>query len=81
MAFYTRLRFQGHMAGDACAIVTRGGLEIHFFSHPTLVPEESFAGCYARVANVVALYESLAAAELPRTGIPGMEVLEDKPRG
>lgn len=83
LAFYGRLGFKGQIvgAGDAYAILTRGDLELHFFLHATLAPEESWAGCYLRVADVEPLYASFAAANLPAHGIPRMTAIEDKPWG
>jgi len=83
LAFYGRLGFEGEVMGegDSYAILTRGRLELHFFLHTELVPAESSAGCYIRVANVEALYQAFASAKLPFAGIPRMHALEDKPWG
>jgi len=82
VTFYRRLGFEGgvHSHGDY-AILTRGTLELHFFTHGELVPEDSSAGCYLRVLDVDAIYCAFAAAELPRQGIPRMDALQDKPWG
>lgn len=79
--FYARLGFDGEIVGDAYAILTRGDVEIHFFLHTTLVPAESSAGCYVRVADVAPLYLAFQAAKLPHQGIPRMDRLADKPWG
>jgi catechol 2,3-dioxygenase-like lactoylglutathione lyase family enzyme len=83
VAFYRALGFEGgpHAADAGYAILRRGAVELHFFSHPTLVPADSFAGCYIRVLDVESLYRAFLASPLPRTGIPRMERLEDKPWG
>ncbi len=83
LAFYARLGFGGEILGaaDDYAIVTRGSVELHFFHHPALIPVDSFAGCYLRVAEVEPLYLDFAEARLPRQGIPRMDPLEDKPWG
>lgn len=83
LAFYARLGFEGEILGegDAYAILTRGDLELHFFLHAGLVPAESWAGCYLRVADVHSLYTAFLAAGLPRRGIPRMDDVEDKPWG
>ncbi|MFM7753710.1 MAG: bleomycin resistance protein [Cyanobium sp.] len=83
MAFYERLGFEGEILGegDAYAILTRGDLEIHFFLHTELVPAESWAGCYLRVADVEPLYNAFLAAGLPASGIPRMHAIENKPWG
>lgn len=80
--FYRRLGFAGdvHPHGNY-AILTRGGVEIHFFGFPELVPGESIAGCYLRVADVDTIEQDFSAAGLPRAGIPRQDRLEDKPWG
>ena len=82
LVFYRQLGFDGliHGHGDY-AIVTRGPLELHFFTHRQLRPAESSAMCYLRVSDVDDIYRAFAAAELPRKGIPRMDALEDKPWG
>lgn len=82
LAFYRRLGFDGriHSHGDY-AILTRGTVELHFFTHRELRPAESSAGCYIRVSDVEGIYRSFASAELPRKGIPRQDALEDKPWG
>lgn len=83
VAFYRRLGFEGgaHAFDSGYAILNRGPVELHFFTHEKLVPAESSAGCYIRVADVERFYRSCAAAQLPRSGIPRMDALEDKPWG
>ena len=67
LAFYRRLGFDGviHGHGDY-AIVTRGTVELHFFTHRELYPAESSAMCYIRVPDVESIYRAFALAELPR---------------
>ena len=81
--FYQRLGFEGgaHAFDSDYAILHRGEVELHFFKHPTLVPEASYAGCYIRVSDVQSIYQAFASSQLPRTGIPRMDILEDKPWG
>jgi catechol 2,3-dioxygenase-like lactoylglutathione lyase family enzyme len=83
LAFYGRLGFVGEILGegDTYAILTRGNLELHFFLHAELVPAESWAGCYLRVADVEPLCKAFLAANLPRRGIPRMDAIENKPWG
>ena len=83
VAFYKRLGFEGgtHEFDSGYAILRRGGIELHFFTHKELVPAESSAGCYIRVTDVESFYSSCSSSQLPRTGIPRMDVLEDKPWG
>lgn len=81
--FYRRLGFEGgaHPFNGDYAIFTRGSAELHFFAHATLVPAESWAGCYLRVGDVQSLYDIVLASGLPHAGIPRMDRLEDKPWG
>lgn len=83
VAFYKRLGFEGgpHESDSGYAILRRGGVELHFFTHADLVPEESSAGCYIRVLDVESFYRSCLPSHLPSTGIPRMDTLEDKPWG
>jgi catechol 2,3-dioxygenase-like lactoylglutathione lyase family enzyme len=82
VAFYRRLGFEGdvHEFGDY-AILTRGTVELHFFTHRALRPEESHAGCYLRVRDAAAWHRELSSAQLPLHGIPRMDPPEDKPWG
>jgi catechol 2,3-dioxygenase-like lactoylglutathione lyase family enzyme len=83
VAFYRQLGFEGgaHEFNGDYAILRRGAVELHFFTHKSLVPAESCAGCYIRVLDVECLYRALCASSLPRTGIPRMDILEDRPWG
>ena len=83
VAFYKRLGFEGgaHEFNREYAILKRGSIEVHFFTHRQLVPAESSAGCYLRVVDVESVYRAFSKSELPRTGQPRMDVLEDKPWG
>jgi catechol 2,3-dioxygenase-like lactoylglutathione lyase family enzyme len=82
-AFYRRLGFEGgaHEFDSNYAILRRGAVELHFFTHRELVPEASCAGCYLRVLDVESFYRQLSSSQLPRSGIPRMEIIEDKPWG
>lgn len=81
--FYKSLGFEGgvHEFNSDYAILRRGAVEIHFFTHKELVPPESSAGCYIRVLDVESIYSSFLTRQLPRKGIPRMDLLEDKPWG
>lgn len=81
--FYKSLGFEGgaHEFNSEYAILRRGAVELHFFTHKKLVPAESSAGCYIRVLDVESVYRSISPSQLPRTGIPRMDSLEDKPWG
>lgn len=82
VAFYRRLGFDGeiHAFGNY-AILRRGTIEIHFFTHRELQPAESHAGCYLRVADADALHRDFAKASLPARGIPRQDPIENKPWG
>ena len=83
LAFFRRLGFDGKIWGDpySYAILRRGTVELHFFTHKELRPADSSAGCYIRVSNVESIYQAFALAQLARKGIPRMDALEDKPWG
>lgn len=82
LAFFRRLGFEGeiHSHGDY-AILTRGTVELHFFTHRELRPAESSAMCYIRVMDVDSVYRAFASAQLPQRGIPRMDAIGDKPWG
>lgn len=82
-AFYRRLGFHFEVVspnGDY-AIAELGSLEVHFFLHQSLVPEQSSFGCYFRVGDVAQLYAAFSRANLPGAGIPRITALENKPWG
>lgn len=83
VAFYKRLGFEGgvHQFNSSYAILRRGEVELHFFTHEELLPEESSAGCYIRVLDVEKFYRECSSSQLPGKGIPRMETLENKPWG
>ncbi len=81
--FYRQFGFDAKIWGapHSYAILTRGSVEIHFFTQSELDPTESSTGCYIRVQDVDGLYAVFAKAHLPRAGIPRLDHLEDKPWG
>jgi catechol 2,3-dioxygenase-like lactoylglutathione lyase family enzyme len=83
VAFYQRLGFEGgaHELNSDYAILHRGAVELHFFTHKELVPAESSAGCYIRVLDVEGIYSAFLQCQLPSVGIPRMDSLENKPWG
>lgn len=83
VAFYRCLGFEGgpHEFNHSYAILRRGSVEIHFFTHEELLPEESSAGCYIRVLDVEKIYRECLPCDLPSEGIPRMDPLENKPWG
>jgi catechol 2,3-dioxygenase-like lactoylglutathione lyase family enzyme len=82
-AFYRLLGFEGgpHEFDPSYGILCRGDVELHFFTHKELVPEQSAAGCYIRVLDIERIHHEFSSAQLPRHGIPRMDVLENKPWG
>ena len=83
LTFFKQLGFDGTLcgAGNSYAILTRGTVELHFFTHPELSPAESIAGCYIRVVHVESIYQAFLLADLPQRGIPRLDPLENKPWG
>ena len=82
LAFYRRLGFVGEIhAHGNYAVVTRGTVELHFFTARELVPSESSAMCYIRVADAEDIYREFSSAVSSRRGIPRVDALEDKPWG
>jgi catechol 2,3-dioxygenase-like lactoylglutathione lyase family enzyme len=83
VTFFKRLGFDGgaHEFDSGYAILRRGTVELHFFTHRELVPADSSSGCYIRVMDVENFYRSCLPSQLPRTGIPRMDALENKPWG
>jgi catechol 2,3-dioxygenase-like lactoylglutathione lyase family enzyme len=82
LAFFRRLGFEGEIHGHGdYAIIRRGAVELHFFTHGELLPAESSAMCFIRVSDAEGIYRAFASADLPRKGIPRMDGLEDKPWG
>ena len=82
LTFFRRLGFDGKIHGHGdYAILTRGTVELHFFTHRELIPAESSAMCYIRVSDVDTLYRAFASAELPLRCIPRLDAVEDKPWG
>ena len=81
--FYRAMGFEGgpHEVNSTYAILRKGSVELHFFTHEGLDPAASFAGCYLRVLDVKAIYDVVAAIGLPDKGIPRLAPLEDKPWG
>ena len=83
LAFYRRLGFDCEMVSPTndYAIADRCALEVHFFLHESLVPQESAFGSYFRVNEVDTLFAEFSALGLPSSGIPRITALENKPWG
>ena len=70
--FYKALDFvlaYRHAELDDYIILRRGSLELQFFQWPELDIQASFTGCYLRVTDVDAIYQSFAGARLPAWGM------------
>ncbi|MGI9241582.1 MAG: bleomycin resistance protein [Verrucomicrobiales bacterium] len=82
-AFYKRFDFDAKIWGapNNYAILTRGTIELHFFTQVDLDPASSSAGCYIRVSNVDDIHGEFASANLQDSGIPRMDAVENKPWG
>jgi len=82
-AFYRAMGFEGgpHAHDSNYGVFRSGSIELHFFMHRDLKPEESWAGCYIRVLDVMPIYEAISALGLPSKGIPRAYKIEDKPWG
>jgi uncharacterized protein (TIGR02246 family) len=84
-AFFERLGFTAGywspVEERGYAIVARGSLELHFFSHDQLEPSGNYAGCYWRVTDADALYSEYTALGLPTSGAPSLSAIEDTPWG
>jgi catechol 2,3-dioxygenase-like lactoylglutathione lyase family enzyme len=84
-AFYEGLGFRA--AGwwprefGGYAILVRGDLSMHFFAYEDLSPSANYAQCYWRVKDVDALHAECQATDLPSSGAPRLEPVEDKPWG
>lgn len=63
VAFYKRLGFEGgaHEFDGGYAILRRGSVELHFFTHRELVPADSSTGCYIRVKDVESFYSQCSS--------------------
>jgi len=57
-------------------MVRKDNVEIHFFSHPKLVPTENYGMCYVRVTGIDAWYQRALAAKLD---IPELGHLKTQP--
>jgi hypothetical protein len=70
VAFYRRLGFEGgaHAADSGYAILRRGDVELHFFTHRALKPAESSAGCYIRVSDVEGVHRAFSSSGLSGAG-------------
>jgi catechol 2,3-dioxygenase-like lactoylglutathione lyase family enzyme len=84
-AFYERLGFEtvGWWPDTfgGYAVLTRGGLEMHFFHHAELAPLANYAQCYWRVDDVDTLYRDLGAAGVVEAGVPRRTAPADRPWG
>jgi hypothetical protein len=67
-AFWRELGFQDRYLSDGWSRLSRGALEIEFFSMPQLDPKQSwFSACF-RVDDIDALHAAFAAAGVSEAG-------------
>ena len=79
--FWTGLGFERTFRDAGWMILARGSLEIEFFPHPTLDPDDSWFSASVRVADVDALHRAWSAAGVPREGVPRITDPHDEPSG
>ena len=82
LAFYGRLGFAGVVEGagaDAYVLLRRGDIELHFFMHPDLKPQDNCHGAYIRGMDVDALQREYGKLGIPAEGMPCLTPVEDKP--
>ena len=80
-AFYGTLGFSVRFESDTWMIMSRGELEVEFFSHPQLNPAESWFSACVRIADLDALHRDWSRAELPNHGVPRMTAPSEQPFG
>jgi catechol 2,3-dioxygenase-like lactoylglutathione lyase family enzyme len=72
-AFYQRLGFEVDFRDDGWMMMSRGPLDLEFFSYPDLDPfQSSFSAC-VRVAALDALYSEWSTLALPTQSIPRLQ--------
>ena len=83
VAFYAAIGFGVSLRLDGqYLIVQRDGAELHFFHHPSHVPQDSDHGAYIRTDDVDAVSDGIAAAGMPsEDGYPRFQPAEDTPWG
>lgn len=84
VAFYGPLGFSiaaRHDPPEAYLILRRGGIELHFFTHPANDPAASLAGAYIRLQHVDPLYEEFARVIHWSPPQPRLHAPADKPWG
>ena len=82
-AFYGGFGFEVAHRDDGWLILRRGDLQLEFFPHPELVPEESSFRCIVRVDDLDALYAAIRAAGVDErtTGSPRLHPVRVQPWG
>lgn len=82
-AFYARIGFRetGRWEDMGYLILVMDQVELHFFGHPELDPQTSFAAAYVRTDDVNALSAHVMSLGLPSEGAPRAQAAEDKPWG
>lgn len=82
-AFYSSFGFESTFRDDGWMILTRGGLQLEFFSHPSLDPTKSDFMCSLRVADVDGLFEDIvrAGVGVGAVGVPRLQDVRMQPWG
>jgi hypothetical protein len=63
--FYARLGFVEGWRDQGWMILTRGGITLEFFSHPDLIPAESWFSCCLRLDDLAGFYRECLDVGLP----------------
>ncbi len=81
--FYELMRFKvtgwWPDAFGGYAILVRGDLTMHFFSHPELSPKDNYGQCYWRVEDPDELHAELSRADLRDWPNARLVPIENKP--
>jgi catechol 2,3-dioxygenase-like lactoylglutathione lyase family enzyme len=72
-AFYERLGFRVDFKDNDWMMMSCGPLEIEFFPHRDLDPEQSYFSACIRVMDLDRLYGDYARLNLPGAGIPRLQ--------
>lgn len=66
--FYSQLGFEESWRDEGWMILNRGAMELEFFPHPELKPEESWFSCCLRLDDLASFYELCLNAGVPEAG-------------
>lgn len=68
--FYAQLGFERIYRSDDWMILSRQGMQVEFFRHPDLKPEDSWFSACLRLPEIDALHRDWSSLDLPKEGIP-----------